>query len=106
MSIFDIRFARGTRAWAGSIKGDVKRKHFCLRWKEDSSLTSSPCGRAEWRRSAVVFAVFISTLRHHWVSELHKPSGGEVPTMVLSETRAEARHYGFVGLSEGAYGGP
>jgi hypothetical protein len=30
----------------------------------------------------------------------------EVPTMVLSETRAEARHYGFVGLSEGAYGAP
>src|SRR5438552_3993742 len=28
------------------------------------------------------------------------------PTMVLSEARAWARHYGFVGLSEGAYGAP
>jgi hypothetical protein len=31
---------------------------------------------------------------------------GKMPTMVLSETRAVARHYRFVGLSEGAYGGP
>jgi len=50
--------------------------------------------------------VFTSTLQRRWVLKLHKPGGGEVPTMVLSETRAEARHYGFVGLSEGAYGAP
>jgi len=31
---------------------------------------------------------------------------GKVPTMVLSETRDQARHYSFVGLSEGAYGAP
>jgi hypothetical protein len=36
------------------------------------------------------------------VLKLHKPDGGHGPTMVLSETHAEARHYGFVGLSEGA----
>ena len=40
------------------------------------------------------------------VLKLRKPGGGILPTMVLSETHAEARHYGFVGLSEGAYGGP
>jgi hypothetical protein len=39
---------------AGSKKGDVKRKHFSLRWRAGSSLTSSPYGRAEWRGSAVI----------------------------------------------------
>ena len=52
------------------------------------------------------FTVFTSTLRCRSVLQLHKPGGGILPTMVLSETHAEARHYGFVGLSEGAYGGP
>jgi hypothetical protein len=50
--------------------------------------------------------VFTSTLQRRSLLKLHKPDGGDLPTMVLSETRAEARHYGFVGLSEGAYGGP
>ena len=45
---------------------------------------------------------FTSTLQRRSVLKLHKPGGGDWPTMVLSETRAEARHYSFVGLSEGA----
>src|SRR5271157_5818649 len=41
------------RSAPGSIKGDVKRKHFPLCWRNSSSLTSSPFGRAWWRRSPV-----------------------------------------------------
>ena len=47
---------------------------------------------AEVRSSLVAL---MAALRHHsgfW--RLHKPGGGHWPTMVLSETRAEARHYG------------
>src|SRR5271157_3511219 len=40
----------------GSIKGDVKRKHFSLRRRRGSSLTSSPLRHAWWRRSAVLWS--------------------------------------------------
>jgi len=54
---------------AGSIKGDVKRKHFSLRGSSGTSLTSSPfwsCGVATIRSSSVVFT---SALRHPSLAE-------------------------------------
>ena len=86
----------------GSIKGDVKRKHFSLGWREGEFSDIQPLASslgAEIRSSLIGFTF---ALRRWSVLTLHKPGGGEVPTMVLSETRAEARHHGFVGLSEGA----
>src|SRR5271166_3524779 len=41
--------------------------------------------------------VFTSTLQRRWVLKLHKPGGGNVPTMVLSETRAQARPIAWLG---------
>src|ERR1035437_1517954 len=53
----------------GSIKGDVKRKHFFLRWEEDSSLTSSPLGSCRVAEIRSCLSVFMPTLRRRSVAE-------------------------------------
>src|SRR5712692_4843709 len=89
--------------WTGSIKGDVKRKYFSLSAGRGSCLTSSPvCGSVLERCVAPdpgpsVAAFFVPC------RSACKLRGGDVPTMWFYR-RLEA--YGFVGLSEGAYGGP
>lgn len=50
---------------------------------------------------------FVSLVLPPSSTEANKQSCGEAPTMVLSETRVfTLAAYSFVGLSEGAYGGP
>ena len=79
----------------GSIKGDVKRKHFSFRWRGRSFLISSPCMRRQDSvrerasryhvhrtmpnpQSFALFRAASSRLQAAW---------WQLPTMVLSETR-------------------
>jgi len=93
----------------GSIKGDVKKKHFSLIPRKGFFLTSSPfsaaslptwCGSVDGVAGSSVVASFRA------ISLRLQAVGWPWPTMVLSETRDQARHYSFIGLSEGAYGAP
>src|SRR5271166_5809976 len=63
---------------AGSIKGDVKRKHFSLRRSRGTSLTSSPLGHAEWPGSAVLGSSSRPRYDIRGSLKLHKPDGGPV----------------------------
>src|ERR1019366_10015616 len=90
----------------GSIKGDVKRKHFPP-FPGRFFLTSSPlCDGKAWGRSGDRISRSIWVAWFRAASSRLQAVGWQLPTMVLSETRAAARHYCFVGLSEGAYGAP
>jgi len=91
----------------GSIKGDVKKKHFSLiPRKVFSYIQPLLCG------GGLVTGAWIGLRVHLWLRRSErslcacKQRVGSGPTMVLSETRDQARHYSFVGLSEGAYGAP
>ncbi len=81
----------------GSIKGDVKRKHFSVGWRTGSSLTSSPWGFGRVTEIRSCLTVVTSALRRPWVLKLRKPDGGHWPTMVLSETRAERGTMAWLG---------
>src|SRR6202162_3910377 len=89
----------------GSIKGDVKKKHFSLPLRGGFFSDIQPLcggkGAGTWIGVRIIMGCVVPC-------ELRacKQRVGKWPTMVLSETRDQARHYSFVGLSEGAYGAP
>src|SRR6266436_715305 len=98
LPISDRRFGRerpGEHFWAakphkhrGSIKGDVKKKHFSLRRKGTKFLTSRS-GPATAIRSAASLGIFLFMLLVAPAGIL-APASSVVairPTMVLSETR-------------------
>jgi len=106
MSYFEILL--GSRG--GFYKRGCQEKTLLHLRREWSSFGIQPLTAAPlhfFERASLLFRAGGSWLKFRGPSLCaDKQRAGIMPTMVLSEARDRSRRYGFVGLSEGAYGGP